>query len=102
VSAEVVSVIPSVSGNVDEWLLSNGQWAASAEPGSHPSGYSVAGVGDFTGSGTDGILWYNASTGDTDEWKISGGAYGPAASISVVTSRQLSDRWRRRLHRQWY
>jgi hypothetical protein len=23
--------------------------------------------GDWSGNGTDGILWFNASTGDTDE-----------------------------------
>ena len=74
---------PSSTGNNDEWILSDGQWLASAGPGSHPSGSSVAGVGDFTDSGTDGILWYDASTGDVDEWKISYGAW--AGSIDLGT-----------------
>ncbi len=62
---------PSNPGNNDEWILSDGQWEASADPGSHPSGYNVAGIGDWTGGGTDGILWFNPSTGDTDEWQLS-------------------------------
>jgi hypothetical protein len=79
----VVPQYPDIAGNVDEWILSNGQWAASAEPGSHPSGYQVAGVGDFTGNGTDDILWYNSSSGDVDEWEISYGAW--AGSVDLGT-----------------
>src|SRR5208282_3115761 len=74
---------PEVSGNVDEWLLSDGQWAASAGPGSGPTGYQVAGVGDFTGGTTDGILWYNSSTGDVNEWMIDNAAW--AGSIDLDT-----------------
>ena len=62
---------PENPGNNDEWILSDGQWAESADPGSHPAGYSVAGIGDWTGSGTDGILWFDPSTSDTDEWQLS-------------------------------
>ena len=58
-------------GNNDEWILSDGSWVESAGPGSHPSGYNVAGIGDWTGNGTDGILWFNPATGDTDEWQLS-------------------------------
>jgi len=79
----VVPQYPDSAGNVDEWILSNGQWAASAQPGSHPSGYQVAGVGDFTGNGTDDILWYNSSSGDVDEWEISYGAW--AGSVDLGT-----------------
>jgi hypothetical protein len=63
--------LPANSGNTDEWILSNGQWQASAEPGSAPSGLQVAGVGDFIRGATDGILWYDPNTGDASEWKIS-------------------------------
>jgi hypothetical protein len=59
------------SGNNDEWILSNGNWVESAGPGSHPSGYNVALTGDWTGSGTDGILWVDPTTGDADEWQLS-------------------------------
>ena len=68
----------------DIWeLSSSGNWAASVSPGNHPAGYSVAGTGDWTGSGTDGILWFNSSTGDTDEWQLSGGNW--AASVDLGT-----------------
>ncbi len=61
----------------DIWELnSSGKWMASQSPGNHPAGYQVVGVGDFTGTGTSDILWYNASTGDTDEWLINNGQLG--------------------------
>ncbi|MGA2943722.1 MAG: hypothetical protein ABSE50_16965, partial [Xanthobacteraceae bacterium] len=68
----------------DIWELnSSGQWMASQSPGNHPAGYSVVGVGDFTGTGTSDILWFNASTGDTDEWLINNGQW--AGSIDLGT-----------------
>ena len=66
----------------DIWELgSNGQWTASVSPGSHPAGYEVAGVGDFTGNGTDDVLWYDPTTGDVDEWQLSNGKW--AASVDL-------------------
>jgi hypothetical protein len=71
------------AGNNDEWILDNGQWAASAGPGSHPSGYNVALTGDCTGNGTDGILWFNPTTGDADEWQLSNTQW--SASVDLGT-----------------
>src|SRR5208282_5415740 len=80
---DVLWTSASSSGvQTDIWELNaNGQWMASVSPGTHPAGYTVAGVGDWTGSGTDGILWYNSSTGDTDEWQLSNGQW--AASVDL-------------------
>jgi len=78
-----VASYPQNPGNNDEWILSGGYWQASAEPGSHPTGYQVAGIGNFTDSSADDILWYNASTGDTDEWQIANAAW--AGSIDLGT-----------------
>jgi hypothetical protein len=70
-------------GNNDEWILSDGNWVESAGPGSHPSGSNVALTGDWTGKGTDGILWFNPTTGDTDEWQLSNTQW--AASVDLGT-----------------
>ncbi len=69
--------------SLDEWLLANGQWAASVSPGTHPAGYTVAAVGDWTGDGTAGILWYDSSNGDTDEWQLANGQW--SASVDLGT-----------------
>lgn len=74
---------PQVTGNVAEWIMSNGAQAADAGPGSIPSGYQVAGVGNFTGGATDDILWYNGSTGDTQEWLINDGAWAGTVELGT-------------------
>ncbi len=71
------------AGNNDEWIMADGQWGASAGPGSHPSGYNVALTGDWTGDGTDGILWFNPSNGDADEWQLSNTQW--SASVDLGT-----------------
>jgi hypothetical protein len=76
--------LPHVSpSNVDEWILADGEWTASAQPGSIPSGYQVAGTGDFTGNGTSDILWQNPSTGDTQEWLINNGAWAGTVDLGT-------------------
>ncbi|MGB9368466.1 MAG: FG-GAP-like repeat-containing protein [Xanthobacteraceae bacterium] len=74
---------PSNAGNVDEWILSNGKWLASAQPGSHPAGFGVAAVADFTGDGFSDILWQNVNTGTVDLWKMKHGAW--AGSVEFGT-----------------
>ena len=76
---------PAVAnGNVDEWILANGgQWDASSEPGSIPSGYQAVGTGDFTGNGTSDILWQNSTTGDTQEWLISNGGWNGTVDLGA-------------------
>ena len=76
------SPLPHIAGNVDEWILFNGKWEASAQPGSHPAGFRVAAVADFTGEGTSDILWQNVSTNAVDSGRCRT-ARGPAASISA-------------------
>ena len=75
------SAAPVSGTNIDEWLLSNGHWAASADPGSHPAGYNVAAVGDWTGNGTDGILWYDPSNGNVDEWQLSNAQWSASVNL---------------------
>jgi hypothetical protein len=75
----------------DIWELnSSGQWMASQSPGNHPAGYSVVGVGDFTGTGTSDILWFNASTGDTDEWLINNGQWAGSVDLGTHPANPVS------------
>jgi hypothetical protein len=68
----------------DIWQLGpNGQWTASMSPGTHPAGYQVAGIGDVTGASVADIIWFNPTTGDVDEWKISNGQW--AGSVDLGT-----------------
>jgi hypothetical protein len=76
---------PNSPGNNDEWILSDGNWVESAGPGSHPSGYNVALIGDWTGGGTDGVMWFNPATGDTDEWQLSNTQWSPSSPGSLGT-----------------
>jgi probable HAF family extracellular repeat protein len=67
--------------NNDEWLLSNGHWVASINPGSHPGNAALAATGDFNHDGVSDVLWFN-SNGDLDEWLI--GANGKwAGSVDL-------------------
>ncbi len=84
----------------DIWELgSNGQWVASVSPGSHPAGYQVAGIGDFTGNGTSDILWQNSATGDIDEWQIAGGKWAASVDLGAHPG-NTPGLWCWRLHRQ--
>jgi hypothetical protein len=68
----------------DIWELgSNGQWISSVSPGSHPAGYQVVGIGDFTGNRTSDILWQNPTTGDVDEWHSTRLAIGKPRNAGV-------------------
>ena len=78
-----VPAYPAVSGNVDEWILSNGRWEASAGPGSQSAGFRVATVADFTGDLTSDILWQNVNTGGVVVWKMSHGAW--VGSVEIGT-----------------
>lgn len=48
-----------------------------------PSGWSVAGIGDFNGDGTDDILWIDGS-GDVGIWFMRNSGVQSAAAIATV------------------
>jgi hypothetical protein len=74
----------STSGDVDEWQIANGKWAASVDIGSHPgSGWQIAGIQDFNGDGISDVLWFNPGSGQTDIWELSNGKW--LASVSPGT-----------------
>ena len=75
---------PEISGNVEEWIMSNGQVGAGVGPGSIPGDYEVAAIGNFTGNGTSDILWQSPSTRDVTEWVVSNAAW--AGSVDFGTA----------------
>jgi probable HAF family extracellular repeat protein len=75
--------LPHFAGNIDEWILFNGNWEGSAGPGSHPAGFHVAAVADFTSDGTSDILWQNVSTGAVDLWKMSNGGWAGSVDLGA-------------------
>ena len=67
--------LPESPGNLEEWIMANGQYSIGAAPGSIPGDYQVAAIGNFTGNGTDDILWQSPSSGDVAEWIMSNAAW---------------------------
>ena len=68
----------------DIWELnSSGQWMNSVSPGPHPAGYQVVAIGDTTGTGTSDIIWFNPTTGDTDEWLINNGQWTQSIDLGT-------------------
>ena len=67
--------------HLDEWSLSNGRWAASIDPGSHPVGYQVSGIGDFNKDGTSDLLWFNPTTTAVDLWTMSDGRWAASSDV---------------------
>lgn len=56
-------------GAVASTLIILHEIARRCQPGTHPAGYVVAGLGNLGGNGTDDVLWFNSSNGQTDTWK---------------------------------
>ena len=76
--------IPHVANsNVDEWILSDGQWAASAEPGSHSVRLQGRRHRRFHRQRHSDILWQNPNTGDTQEWLINNGGWNGTVDLGT-------------------
>ena len=61
-------------GTLALWEMSNGSLLKSVTVSSSaPSGYTFEGISDYFGTGTSGILWQNATNGQTQFWNLSGG-----------------------------
>ena len=56
------------TGQVEGWVMQNGQWSSSVTLGSFDPAYRVAGTGDFDHSLTADVLWHNPTTGQVSEW----------------------------------
>ena len=58
-------------------------WSASVDVGTHPAGYAPALTGDFNHDGTSDLIWYNATTRDTDLWTLSNGHWAGSLDVGV-------------------
>jgi hypothetical protein len=76
----------NASGEVDTWLMNNGQMAGGTAVGSVSSAWRFAGAGDITGNGTSDVLWQNTSTGEVDSWLINNGNLSGGAAIGHASS----------------
>jgi len=76
--------LPESPGNLEEWIMANGQYSIGAAPGSIPGDYQAAAIANFTGNGTDDILWQSPSSGDVAEWIMSNAGW--AGSVDFGTA----------------
>src|SRR6201999_3686940 len=55
------------------WLMNGTQWLSPpVNLGSVPTGWQIAGTGDFNGDGMSDILWRNAANTDLGIWLMNG------------------------------
>jgi hypothetical protein len=82
----------TTTGEVDTWLMNNGQMNGGTAVGSVSSAWQFAGIGDFTGRGTSDILRRNVSTGEVDTWLITNNQITGGSAIGTVSSAPGSPR----------
>ena len=100
------------NGSLVEWLMNGSTILSTATPTyqgsavSPGSSWSVAGIGDFTGSGDADILWQQSTTGTLAMWLMNGSTIEFERVSHVSRQRNLTGRFLERcrdwrLHRQW-
>ena len=58
-------------------------WSASVDVGAHPAGWLPTLTGDFNHDGTSDLLWFNASTNDTEVWSLSNGKWSSSSDLGL-------------------
>ena len=54
--------------------------------GSASGAWQCAGIGNYYGDGTSGVLWRNTNTGEVDIWQISNGQYAGGHSLGALSN----------------
>jgi hypothetical protein len=76
----------NASGEVDTWLMNNGQMTGGTVVSTLSSAWQFAGIGDFTGDGTSDVVWHNTATGEVDSWLITNGHLSSGTAIGHASS----------------
>jgi hypothetical protein len=78
----------TTTGEVYIWLMNGISIGSQGTPGtvSPSSGWTIAGVGDFDGSGTSDILWRNSTSGEVYIWLMSGTTIANQGTPGTVSS----------------
>jgi hypothetical protein len=58
-------------------------WMKSVDIGAHPAGWLPSGFGDYNNDGTSDVLWYNATTTNTEDWKLQNGQWSASSDIGT-------------------
>jgi Ca2+-binding RTX toxin-like protein len=74
------------TGEVDTWLINNGQMTGGAALSTLSTAWQFAGTGDFTGNGTSDVLWQNVPSGEVDTWLITNGQLTGGSAIGHASS----------------
>ena len=74
------------SGDINTWLLNNGQVAGGTAPGVVSGAWQFAGAGDLDGNGTSDVVWQNTTTGEVDSWLITNGQLTGGAAIGIASN----------------
>jgi hypothetical protein len=68
-----------------DWQIVNGAYGQSVPINTVPSGWSFVAIGDYTGNGTDDILFQN-SNGQVGYWQISNGSFSAAVGLGSAAT----------------
>src|ERR1043166_6759160 len=76
----------TATGEVQTWLMTNGQVSGGAGLGMVSSAWQFAGTGDINGDGTTDVWRQTAASGEVDSWLINNGQMSGGAAIGQASS----------------